>query len=127
MLYGTDADNAITERIIGCAMEVHRELGPGLFETVYESALCLELRAAGLPFKRQVGVPLLYKGQLISEYRPDLIVDERVIVEVKSIERLHPVHMTQMITYLRVCRLRIGLLVNFNTAVLKHGVRRVMA
>jgi GxxExxY protein len=127
MLYGTDADNATTDRIIGCAIEVHRELGPGLFEAVYESALCLELRAAGLPFKRQVGVPLLYKGQLISEYRPDLVVDERVIVEVKSIERLHPVHMTQMITYLRVCRLRIGLLVNFNTAALKHGVRRVMA
>lgn len=126
MLYGTQTDNAATERIIGCALEVHRELGPGLLESVYESALCIELEAAGLPFKRQVGVPLRYKGHLISEHRPDLVVADQVIVEVKSIERLHPVHMAQMITYLRVCHLRVGLLLNFNSAVLKHGIRRVM-
>jgi len=126
LLYGTQTDNAATERIIGCALEVHRELGPGLLESVYESALCIELEAAGLPFKRQVGVPLRYKGHLISEHRPDLVVADQVIVEVKSIERLHPVHMAQMITYLRVCHLRVGLLLNFNSAVLKHGIRRVM-
>jgi len=126
LLYGTQTDNVATERIIGCALEVHRELGPGLLESVYESALCIELEAAGLPFKRQVGVPLRYKGHLISEHRPDLVVADQVIVEVKSIERLHPVHMAQMITYLRVCHLRVGLLLNFNSAVLKHGIRRVM-
>lgn len=126
MLHGTQADNAVTERIIGCAVEVHRELGPGLLESVYESALCIELEAAGLPFDRQLGVPLRYKGQLISEHRPDLVVAHHVVVEVKSIERLNPVHLAQMITYLRVCHLRVGLLLNFNSAILKHGIRRVM-
>ena len=81
---------------------------------------------AALPFKRQIGVPLYYKGTLISEHRPDLVVDERVIVEVKSIERLDRIHLAQMLTYLRVTGLRTGLILNFNSAFLKHGVRRVI-
>jgi GxxExxY protein len=79
---------SLTEQIIGCAMEVHRHLGPGLLESIYESALCFELRTAGVVFKRQIGVPLFYKGMLRSEHRPDLVVAEAVIVEVKAVERL---------------------------------------
>ena len=124
MLRGGDIP--LTEQIIACAIEVHKHLGPGLLESVYESALCIELATAGLSLKRQVRIPLHYKGILISEHRPDLIVDERVIVEVKSVERFDPVHMAQVLTYLRVAGLRTGLLVNFNSALLKHGIKRVL-
>ena len=126
MLYGNVEDNAVTDRVIGCGIEVHRELGPGLLESVYESALCIELTSAGIEFKRQVGIPLYYKGELLSEHRPDLVVADRLIVEVKSVEQLNPVHLTQMMTYLRVCGVKVGLLMNFNSAYLKHGIRRVM-
>jgi GxxExxY protein len=115
----------VTERIIGCAIEVHRHLGPGLLESVYESAMCLELRSARLPFERQVGVPLFYKGELIAEHRPDLVVDGQVVVEIKSVERFNPVFLAQMFTYLRVTGLHVGLILNFNRAVMKDGVRRV--
>jgi len=121
-----DGDTATTDRIMRCALEVHRHLGPGLLESVYESALCIELRANSVAFKRQVGIPLYYKGELISEHRPDLIVEERVVVEIKSVERLVPVHMAQMLTYLRVTSLRVGLLLNFNSPTLKSGTRRVV-
>jgi GxxExxY protein len=124
MLLGDDT--TLTDQIIGCAMEVHRHLGPGLLESVYETVLCIELTAMSLPFKRQIGVPLYYKGQLVSEHRPDLIVDSRVIVDVKSVERLAQIHTAQMITYLRITGLKTGLVLNFNTAWLKQGVRRVL-
>jgi GxxExxY protein len=124
MLYGNDTE--LTETILRCAVEVHRHLGPGLLESVYETAICIEFTGAGLSFKRQVGVPLFYKGTLISEHRPDLVVADRVIVEVKSVERLDPVHTAQMLTYLRVAGLRTGLILNFNSAMLKHGIRRVI-
>ena len=126
MLHGDDETNALTEQIIGCAFEVHQELGPGLLESVYEKALCMEFVAAGLEFKRQVGVPLYYKGELLSEHRPDLIVGDRVVVEVKSIDRFNPVHTAQVLTYLRLCRIRVGLLLNFNSAFMRDGIRRVM-
>jgi GxxExxY protein len=115
----------LTEAIVGCAIEVHKELGPGLLESVYETALCIELTAAGLAFKRQVGIPLLYKGQLISEHRPDVVVAELVVVEIKSIERLQSIHLAQMLTYLRVAKIRVGLILNFNSSVMKNGIRRV--
>jgi len=117
---------ALSERIIGCAIEVHRHLGPGLAEFAYESALCIELKALGLQFARQLGVPVFYKGKLIAEHRPDLIVEGAVIVEVKSIEQFHPVHISQMLTYLRVTHLTVGLLLNFNSVVLREGIRRVV-
>lgn len=124
MLYGNDGD--LTEQILACAIEVHRHLGPGLLESVYESAICLEFTATGLAFKRQIGIPLYYKGVLISEHRPDLVVADRVVVEVKSVERLDRIHVAQILTYLRVTELRTGLILNFNSAVLKHGIRRVL-
>ena len=126
MLYGDSDLNDLSERIIGCAIEVHRELGPGLLESVYETALCIELKTAGVDFKRQVGIPLFYKGELISEHRPDLIVADRIVVEIKSITRFDPIHTAVMLTYLRVAQLQVGLILNFNTPYLRHGVRRVM-
>jgi GxxExxY protein len=126
MLYGSDEDNALTERIIGCAIEIHRVLGPGLLESVYELALTRELRDAGLSFQRQVAAPVYYKGESIAAHRPDLVVAGRVVVEVKSVSRLEPVHTAQLLTYLQILQLRVGLLLNFNVAVMKHGIRRFM-
>jgi GxxExxY protein len=90
-----DVDNALTYRIIGCGMEVHRRLGPGLSESNYEEALCIELTSAGLNYVRQVGVPVLYKEQQIGEHRPDLVVENGVVVEIKSVDRLIGVHRSQ--------------------------------
>jgi GxxExxY protein len=117
---------AVTERIIGAAIDVHRHLGPGLLESIYESALCVEFEELSLAFERQVGMPLYYKGRLISEHRPDLIVERCVVVEVKSVKRLEPIHTAQVLTYLRALDLRVGLLLNFNTVVLTQGIRRVI-
>lgn len=121
-----DGNTNLTERIIGCALEVHRRLGPGLLENVYESALCIELRVNELAFTRQCGVPLYYRGELIAEHRPDLIVEGQIVVEVKSVERLAPIHWAQVLTYLRVTGLRVGLLLNFNSPTLRAGTRRVV-
>ena len=126
MLYGERELNALTEEIIRCGIEVHSELGPGLLESVYETALCIELKSAGLAVKRQVGIALYYKGELISEHRPDLIVADQIVVEIKSIARFEPIHMAVMLTYLRVTGLHVGLLLNFNTEYLKQGIKRVM-
>jgi GxxExxY protein len=107
-------------------MDVHTELGPGLLESVYEEALCEELERRGIPFKRQQSAPLFYKGkQLQQTYRIDLVVDDRLIVEVKAVEALLPVHAAQVITYLRITGVEAGLLVNFNTVSLRLGLRRL--
>ena len=121
-----DGDQTTSDVVIRCAIEVHRCLGPGLLESVYESAICIEFENCGLNFRRQVGVPLLYKGHLIAEHRPDLVVEDRLVVEIKSVSRLDPVHVVQVLTYLRVTRIPIGLLLNFNSAVMKQGIRRVV-
>ena len=121
-----DGDTETTSRILECALEVHRVLGPGLLESVYESALCIELRSKGIPFARQIGIPLYYKGELIAEYRPDLLVAGKVVVEVKSVEQLAPIHWAQVLTYLKVTSLSVGLLLNFNSPTLKAGTRRVV-
>jgi GxxExxY protein len=91
-----------------------------------ESALCVEFKANSLPFKRQIGIPLYYKGELISEHRPDLIVDDSVIVEVKAVDALAPIHMAQLLTYLKVTSLHVGLILNFNSPTMKQGTRRVV-
>src|SRR5688572_27012665 len=94
-------ENILTQRIIGCAIAVHRELGPGLLEASYEAALCIELSDDGISFRRQVCVPAMYKGRAVGEYRIDFVVDESAIVEVKSVERLVPVFEAQLLTYLK--------------------------
>jgi GxxExxY protein len=118
----------LTEQIIGAAIEVHRELGPGLLESVYEECICHELHLRNLSFVRQVNLPIQYKNvKLDCGYRLDLLVENSVVIEVKSLETILPVHQAQLLTYLRLSRVRIGLLINFNVPVLKNGiVRRVL-
>jgi GxxExxY protein len=116
--------NAITDKIIACAIEVHRQLGPGLLEQTYETAMCVELTGAGVAFKRQAAFPVIYKGSQFGEHRADLIVESAVVVELKSVERYDPVFMAQVLTYLRCTGLRVGLLINFNGRVLRAGIRR---
>ena len=119
-------NDPLTERIIGFAIEIHRQLGPGLLESVYEECLCHELKLAGIAFARQVTVPVVYKSiRLDCAYRLDLVIENHLIVEVKSVERLMPIHEAQLITYLRLIGARVGLLLNFNTDVLKNGIRRL--
>src|SRR5688572_684535 len=117
--------NALTSRIIGCALEVHKELGPGLLESVYEICLAKELVSNGLYIERQVLLPVNYKGnQLNLDFRIDILVEREVILELKAVEVVLPVHEAQLITYLKLADKRIGLLINFNQSVLKDGIRR---
>ncbi len=121
-------EQQLTEAIIGAAIEVHRELGPGLLESAYEECFCHELHLRNLNFQRQVELPVAYKGlKLDCGYRLDVVVDNAVIVELKSIEQISPIHEAQLLTYLRLSGKKVGLLINFNVAVLKNGiVRRVL-
>lgn len=121
-----DALNPLTEQIIGCAIEVHRHLGPGLLEQTYETAMCIELNRSGLEFVRQPTFSIGYKGIPIGEHRADLIVANRVVVEIKSVERWDDVFTAQLLTYLRCTGLRVGLLINFNGRVLRTGIRRLV-
>lgn len=120
--------NRISEEIIGAAIEVHRELGPGLLESSYESCLAYELESRGLRIGRQIPVPVMYRGlQIECGYRLDLVVEDEVIVEIKAVEKLIPVHDAQILTYLKLTKIPIGLLLNFNVPLMKQGVRRFMA
>ncbi len=116
--------NQLTKRIIGCAIEVHRNLGPGLLESVYEAALCIELDLGGLSYERQKVVPVSHKGRPIGEHRLDILVEDTVILELKSVERLDPVFEAQILGYLRMTGKPLGLLINFNSRLLKDGIRR---
>jgi GxxExxY protein len=116
----------LTERIIGRAIEVHRIWGPGLLEPAYETALCIEFDDADMPYVRQTRLEARYKGRLLGEYRIDLIVEDVVIVEVKAVERHNPVFEAQLLTYLRMMRKPVGLLINFNSRLLKDGVKRLI-
>jgi GxxExxY protein len=119
-------NDPLTERIIGLAIDIHRQLGPGLLESAYEECLAFELQQAGIAFERQISVPVVYKSiRLDCAYRLDLKVENKLIVEIKSVERLMPIHEAQLITYLRLTGLAVGLLLNFNTNVLKNGIRRL--
>ena len=116
----------VSERVIGLAIEVHRALGPGLLESTYEECLDYEMAQSGLAFRRQVPLPIVYKAvRLDCGYRIDFIVEERLVVELKTVEKLLPIHDAQLLTYLKLTGIRIGLLMNFNVAVLKNGLRRL--
>ena len=120
-------ENEIATRVIEISLEIHRQLGPGLFENVYESILYLELMERGLDVKRQVTIPITWKSLTVEEaYRADLIVEGKVIVEIKSIERLAKVHGKQLLTYLRLSGKKLGLLLNFGQPLLKDGIERVI-
>lgn len=118
--------NALTARVIGLAIEVHRYLGPGLLEAAYEECLSHELALHAIGFSRQVALPVIYKDvRLECGYRMDIVVAECLVLEIKATERLLPVHDAQLLTYMRLARLPTGLLMNFNNAVLKNGIRRM--
>ncbi len=115
----------LTERVIGCAIEVHRTLGPGLLESAYEQCLAHELTLNAIPFRLQVPVPVEYKGvHLECGYRIDILIDEQLILEPKSVERLSGLHEAQLLTYMKLAGMRTGLLINFNTRRLVNGVKR---
>ena len=119
--------NSITEAIIGAAIDVHRALGPGLLESAYEACLIYDLRIAGLSVEQQKPLPVTYRGiELECGYRMDLIVEGKVIVELKAVEKLLPIHKAQLMSYLKLSDCKIGLLVNFNVEVLKNGIQRVV-
>ncbi len=119
-------ENKITEKIIGCAIEVHRTLGPGLLESAYEECLCFELSQSNLLFQRQVDLPVVYKSvNLNCGYRMDLVVENLVIVELKAIDQILRIHEAQLLSYLRLHKKTVGLLLNFHVPVLKDGIRRV--
>lgn len=118
-------DEKLTEKVIGAAIEVHRHLGPGLLESAYESCLCYELIRRDLSFERQKHLAIDYKEiQIDCGYRLDIVIDDRVIVETKSVTAIGPIHEAQILTYLKLSRIRIGLLINFNELILKNGIRR---
>jgi GxxExxY protein len=119
-------NDPLSQAVLGAAIEVHRELGPGLTEIMYEDALCHEFDLRGIRYARQVPVPVTYKGKQIGTTRVDLIIEGKLIVELKACEALTPVHRAQLVTYLRVTRLTVGLLINFNVAILKDGIKRVV-
>jgi GxxExxY protein len=117
----------LTDRVIGLAIRVHRELGPGLLESVYETCLAHELKLAGIPFRRQVTIPVRYRGTLLhTGFRADLLVADDLIVEIKAVERLVAAHEAQLLTYLRMSGCQVGLLLNFNAVRLKDGMRRLV-
>jgi GxxExxY protein len=119
--------DVLTDQIIGFAIEVHRHLGPGLLESAYEDCLCYELNENGMDFKRQVPLPVVYKSvRLDCGYRMDIVVANRLILELKAAERLLPIHEAQVLTYMRLSGIPTGLLLNFNTPVLRDGIRRLM-
>jgi len=122
-----ERSNLLTEKIIGGAIEVHKRLGPGLLESAYEECLCYELNQLRISFERQVPLPLNYKGvKLDCGYRMDLVVEDLVIIELKTVERFHPIHDAQLLSYLKLYDKHLGLLVNFHVPVLKDGIKRVV-
>lgn len=121
------SENEISYNIIGVALELHKSLGPGLLESTYENALAYDLRAEGLDVKQQHSMPFLYKEiKMEVGYRIDLLVEDKVIIEVKSVENLAPVHYSQVLTYLKLSNCKLGLLINFNSKLLKEGIHRIV-
>jgi GxxExxY protein len=115
----------LSEKVIGCAIEVHRALGPGLFESTYSECFAQELRLAGIPFAREVGVSLEYKGVVLPcAFRLDFLISDQLIVELKAVEKLDEIHQVQLLTYMRLARKKYGLVLNFNETLLKNGILR---
>jgi len=123
----TQRENQVTDEVIRCAIEIHRELGPGLLESAYEECLCYELSKAGLAFRRQLRLHLRYKDvSLDCGYVLDLLVEDLVVIELKCVEKLLPIHEAQLLTYLKLTGARVGLLLNFHETLLKHGISRLV-
>ena len=119
--------NELTEKIIGAAIEVHKSLGPGLLESIYEDCLCIELRKRDISFERQKEIAIEYKGiTLENKYRLDIVVNRLIIVELKTVDVLSPIHDAQLLTYLKLTGMKVGLLINFNVPVLREGIKRLV-
>jgi GxxExxY protein len=119
--------NELSSNIIGAAIEVHKNLGPGLLESAYEECLCVELKLRGLSFERQKGLPIEYKGKKLDcGYRLDIVVEGKIIVELKSCEKIESIHTAQLLTYLKLAKLNLGLLLNFNVPVMREGIVRLV-
>jgi len=116
----------LIHRTIGCCIVVHRELGPGLPESIYSRAVCIELATEGIRYEREKLIPVTYRDQLLCSQRLDIVVEDQIVLEIKSVERFHPVHHAQVLTYLRVSKLPVALLMNFNVSVLKEGLNRIV-
>jgi len=120
-------ENQLTQIIIGCTINIHRQLGPGLLESAYQECLAYELEDAGLSINREVPMPIVYKEVKLNHgYRIDILVENKIVIEIKSVESLKVVHLAQTLTYFRLGKFKLGLLLNFNTPVLKNGIRRVI-
>jgi len=120
-------ENELSKIIVDCCFKIHTKLGPGLLESVYEEILTYELKKAGLRIKRQQGLPVVYDElKMDLGFRADIIVEDKVIIELKSIEAIAPVHLKQLLTYLKITGIKLGLLINFNEALIKDGIRRVV-
>jgi GxxExxY protein len=121
------ATHDLSDRVIAAAISVHRQLGPGLLESAYQRCLEMELRARGVPFATEVALHVEYKGGVVYDaYRIDLLIDDRLVVELKSVEKLLPLHTSQVLTYLKLGGYQAGLLINFNVSVLKDGLKRIL-
>ncbi len=121
-----DDINSVAVATIGAALAVHRQLGPGFLESIYSKALCIELAARGLPFEKEKSIDVVYRGVPIRGQRIDLIVGRQVVVEVKAVSAIEPIHVAQLVSYLRTTELRLGLLINFHERLLKDGIRRIV-
>ncbi len=120
-------EEGLTEKLIAAAIEVHRQLGPGLLESAYEECYCHELKLRDLVFERQKPLPLEYKGiKLDCGYRIDVVADRKAVVEIKCVEKILPVHEAQLLTYLKLARLRVGLIINFHSRFIKDGIKRLV-
>ena len=120
-------ENELSRIIVDCCFNIHTRLGPGLLESVYEEVLSYELRKSGLEFKRQLDVPVTYEDvKLDAGFRADIIVEDKVIIELKSVENIMPVHKKQLLTYLKLANMKLGLLVNFNENLIKNGITRIV-
>jgi len=118
--------NKITEKIIACAIEVHKNLGPGLLESIYESALCYEFKDNNIKYEKQIIVPIIYKNQKLGEHRLDLLVENEIIVELKAVDRMEAVFEAQLLSYLKITNKKLGLLINFNVPFLINGLKRII-
>ena len=121
------SENHITEIIIGCAIKIHRKLGPGLLESAYQACLFYELKKAGLKVEKEKAMPIVYEEvKLDHGYRIDLLVEDSIVIELKTVEKFHDVHTAQVLTYLKLGGYKLGLLLNFNVMLLKHGLKRII-
>ena len=119
--------NKLSSKVIGAAIEVHKHLGPGLLESAYEECLCHELELRDTSYERQKALPLIYKGkELDCGYRLDVVIDNQLIVEMKSVEKIEPIHKAQLLTYLKLSDIRLGLILNFNVTMMKDGIVRMV-